>query len=1024
MSCQPLPVRALLLLLLLTTGVERAAAQYFGKNKAQYETFDFEVLETPHLSVYHYMPDTSAILFGRQAERWYSHHQRFFKDTIDQRNPLVLYNNHADFQQTAIVSSNLSPATSGVTEGLKNRVVMPMLFSRKETHHVLGHELVHAFQYHLAKEHDSLSVRRMSRQPLWLIEGMAEYLSLGRHDPHTAMWMRDAVLHDDVPSLQEMTRQPGRYFPYRYGHAFWAFLTGITELGDDLVRPFFVTSGQYGYRRALDTLLRIGPDSLSGLWEKALQQQYRPLMEDTTAPVGDTLAGPAQGGDNNLSPVVSPDGKKVVFLSDKSAIDINLYLARTETGRVVKKLSRELQLRSDIDDYSFARSAGTWSPNSRFFAFTTYQEGETRLVVVNAQNGKVDREIVLEGVPSFAHPAWSPDGERIAVSGLRHGQSDLYVHELASGETRQLTHDPRSALQPAWSPDGQRLVYARERSDSADLRQADWEAYEMVVYDTRTGRRNVLEILPGANNLNPQFGPEGRSIYFLSDAHGFRDLYEIELETGRLYRRTHFFTGISGFSTLSPAFSVARANGQVVYSLYRRRRYTVMQAPLDSFPREEMAPGAVDRRPALLPPFQVQSPERLVETPQEEPLPSPLAFEEKAYQGGFGLSRLGPFGAGVATGPFGTGVQGGISGYFTDMLNYHQLFASVRVSGRLVDAAAQATYINRKQQLNWGASLSHIPYRRFFYGFDLDTSTLDGVPVAQEQFIREELRIFQEQAGLFTRYPFSRHLRVEAGLNLGYYHFRLDSVTQVFANGAFVEQTREQIDAPYESYFQAQGYGALVGDQSEFGLTGPLLGRRFRLEASRWFLEDNYTQLLADYRRYFYPRPYALAFRGMFVGRYGRGADQVSPFFIGSDYFVRGYQPNFNQQQARDRRDDALLNELIGSRMAVANAEVRLPFTGPEELAVIPSQTLFTTLFGFADAGAAWGRTLTTFAPFAGEQTGAPSTFSEVDPIVSSGLGLRVNAFGAIVLEGYAAAPFQRQGKGLQFGFLLTNGGF
>ena len=171
---QPYPYCLVIVILLFTIVFypEEATGQYFGKNKVQYEDFDFKEKKTPHFSLYHYLPeDSGATFFAQQAERWYQHHQRFFKDTFYEPNPLVLYNNHADFQQTAVITSRLSPATSGVTEGLKNRVVMPFNPSRTETHHVLGHELVHAFQYHLVKTDDSLGLRAMSRQPLWFIEG-------------------------------------------------------------------------------------------------------------------------------------------------------------------------------------------------------------------------------------------------------------------------------------------------------------------------------------------------------------------------------------------------------------------------------------------------------------------------------------------------------------------------------------------------------------------------------------------------------------------------------------------------------------------------------------------------------------------------------------------------------------------------------------------------------------------------------------------------------------------------------------
>ena len=67
--------------------------------------------------------------------------------------------------------------------------------------------------------------------PLWFIEGMAEYLSVGPVDPNTSMWMREAARQEKVPDIKRL--DDPRYFPYRYGHALWAFIGGT--YGDRVV---------------------------------------------------------------------------------------------------------------------------------------------------------------------------------------------------------------------------------------------------------------------------------------------------------------------------------------------------------------------------------------------------------------------------------------------------------------------------------------------------------------------------------------------------------------------------------------------------------------------------------------------------------------------------------------------------------------------------------------------------------------------------------------------------------------------
>src|SRR5436309_6804294 len=52
--------------------------------------------------------------------------------------------------------------------------------------------------------------------PLWFMEGMAEYLSLGPIDNHTAMLLRDASLEGHLPTIEQLTYDP-RIFPYYFG---------------------------------------------------------------------------------------------------------------------------------------------------------------------------------------------------------------------------------------------------------------------------------------------------------------------------------------------------------------------------------------------------------------------------------------------------------------------------------------------------------------------------------------------------------------------------------------------------------------------------------------------------------------------------------------------------------------------------------------------------------------------------------------------------------------------------------------
>src|SRR5690606_25268081 len=313
-------------------------AQLFGQNKPRYRSFDFKILETPHFSIYHYTKNPEAIrLMADWSEQWYAMHTDIFRDSFYTRNPLIFYNDHAEFQQTNAIFGSVGVGTGGVTEGFKNRVIMPFTMINQQTQQVLGHEMVHAFQFNKILSGDSTSLESLANLPLWMVEGMAEYMSLGRVDPYTAMWMRDAVINDDVPNIKKMASF--KYFPYRYGQAFWAFFSGT--YGDHMMDPLFSNTALYGPEIAIPLTLNISVEDLGAQFTESVKTYYSAWLGDDPKEnfIGKKIISDENAGRLNVSPVVSPNGRYMIFLSDKSLFTTDLYLADARDGKILRKVN-------------------------------------------------------------------------------------------------------------------------------------------------------------------------------------------------------------------------------------------------------------------------------------------------------------------------------------------------------------------------------------------------------------------------------------------------------------------------------------------------------------------------------------------------------------------------------------------------------------------------------------------------------------------------------------------------------------
>ena len=987
-----------------------AYSQYFGRNKPSYRSFDFKVYESPNFTIYHYFENDSVInAIANSYEKWYIRHQKLFRDTFEKPSPILIYENHPEFQQTTAIGGMIGVGTQGVTEALKNRVVMPVLATNAQTDHVIGHELVHVFHFRALFIDDSLSLNSLRNLPLWLVEGMAEYFSIGSVDAHTAMIIRDAVVQDDFPSLRDMTRDFS-YNPYRYGHAFVAFL-GRTW-GDEVIAPLYRETAKFGYEIAMERIIGLNASTVSNLWGSATKNHFEQFLTDSAMllPVGQRRIDDSNSGHMNISPSLSPDGKHIAFFSERDLFSLDLFLANAETGRIIRKLSSTTRS-SDIDAFNFFESVGTWSPDGSKFIHVAVKQGRNQLVVVDVNRPRRTRHIAVDGVPSLNNPTWSPDGRYVVFSGLVGGIGNLYMLDMETKEVERLTNDRYSYIHPAWSPDGRYLAFSTdllpERFDPDTLSYT----FNLGIMDMHNENRSirVLDIFPSSNNLNPQFDSEQEGLYFLSNRDGFRNLYYLRLEDGQVMQLTNLYTGISGITELSPAISVSRNTGEIAYSHFSDGKYFIYTAERDDFTFTEVDSHDINMDAATLPPFSRSSVplvDGFFERERRDSVFPVDSFEVKPFRPQFGLTYIGSSGVGVATSRFGTGMQGGVAMMFSDIVGHNQLFSVLAVNGEIYDFGGQVAYVNQKNRINWGGSASHIPYPFAFLRFD--TFEENGREFLDYQYVIQ--RTFESQFGGFAYYPISTTRRLELSASHAWYYFRQDIFHTYYdrATGFFAGQDRSRGDTRDGFNLQRVSLG-YVGDNSYFGMASPMAGHRYRFSLEKMFGRLDMYSGIADYRRYFFRHPFSVAFRASHFGRYGKDADNdlLYPLFLGFPTYMRGYDFNSLSQISDripgvDSQEDfsRFLDNLIGTRILLGGLELKVPFTGPERLALISSGFFFTELGWFLDAGIAWRE---------GQSLGfnlTNNTQNERYAVFSTGPSLRINLFGALILEPYYAIPF------------------
>jgi outer membrane protein assembly factor BamA len=257
----------------------------------------------------------------------------------------------------------------------------------------------------------------------------------------------------------------------------------------------------------------------------------------------------------------------------------------------------------------------------------------------------------------------------------------------------------------------------------------------------------------------------------------------------------------------------------------------------------------------------------------------------------------------------------------SDFLGNHNIFVSTDVfSNSLSETNALVIYNYLARRWDVGGGLFH--FKNYFSSRVTTLGEQLGTP-----------RLFSERNfGLLlsTAYPFDRFRRVEFGY------------TQMFVERTFFEEDAIGVFETGREYRSVSSPSiSLVGDNALFGFYGPVNGQRYNLTFSpsfSWFENGlAYHTVTLDARRYWdLTRGYTFA--GRVLGGYSDGRDPQS-FRVGGFSTLRGFS-DFDS---------------TGSRIAIANAELRFPFiqqlglVGPVPLGVFNLRGAV-----FADAGLAW----------------------------------------------------------------------
>ncbi len=929
---------------------------YFGKNKVQYETFDWYFIQTENLDIYYYKDEYHLAKFAADVlEDAYLKVKEELRYDLSKRVPVILYNSHNDFQQTNVIPYLIEEGVGGFTEVFKNRIVVPFTGSYEDFRHVLHHELTHAVTFDML--YGDIAGSFLSRQylfqlPLWFAEGYAEYSSRGGWDIQADMVLRDATINGYLAPLD----LAGGYLVYKEGQSAIGYI--VKKYGEEKLSEI-LNKGKTSLSmdKALKSAIGLDTRGLSEEWAKFLRKEYWPEIASRSEAKGfaKQLTDHIKDGSYmNERPALSPQGDRLAIFSDRSDYT-EVYIISAIDGKVIERLVKG-ERSGDLESLHSYVSGLAWSPDGESLAFVSKSKGKDVLCLINVKNKKIYRKFYFN-LDAMRSPSWSPDGGKIAFVGIKNGKTDIYLCDLETQKATKLTDDYYDDESPSFSPDGNSIAFSSDRpiqsfEDSVNYKYGH---YNLYLYDLDLQKITSLTENQGSN-ASPTWSPDGKKLCFVSDRNGIYNLYVLDLDSSLTFPITNVLSGCFSPSWSKDgeviAFSSLQKGGWDIFLLKDIKPVspegesltntpyllsleadTISTQP-DTVKKEEVTEKKLDFSSYVFKAGQSEL-DSLADLLEEKTVEKKDTIITKLPNGEYARKKYKPkFSPDLISGGLSYDTFFGFRGQsliaISDMFGNHTFMLATDLVNTIDQSNFQLFYLYMPQRINYGVGILHTKY---YYIDSYDRLFSDRVYGALG----------------YISLPFSKFTRADVDL------------TQISVD-------RKYYDPPYQDrsvkVFLASL--SLINDTVIWGHTGPVNGSRslFSYEYAPYITPRylSYGAAIMDYRKYWhFTKRYSFTFR--LAGGFSHGEDKKKFYLGGISNWIG---PSLGSEEIYGINDLYFGNvitplrgykyfDVEGSKFFLTNLELRYPFVEHFVMRFpLPLSIHYINGAIFYDMGAAW----------------------------------------------------------------------
>ncbi|WP_169662641.1 PD40 domain-containing protein [Flammeovirga yaeyamensis] len=527
----------------------------FGKNRVQYEVFDWSYIETEHFELYYYgYGITIAKIAGEIAEREYQYltetigHAPFYKTKV------LVYNSIQDLRQSNIGLFQQGYAATGQTNFIRSEVEVSFSGSKEIFEEEVKRAISDAFIFEMmygGSLKDMIKSSYLLNLPNWFVVGASDYIARG--------WSRE--MDDMVRDF--FSRHPKKFPNIRYiegddarivGQSIWNYLVE-TYGKSNMASTLNLTKIIRDEKVAIQNTLGISYEEFIAGWKEFYLAEHKTL--DKNYKDIDAKNRIKRNRKSRIYNKVnySPEGTKLAYTENENGkYKINVYdLEKKKNTTVFKSGYKVVNQQIDYDV-----PLVDWISEDELVVFSQ-KKGQNYMWIYNLSKGGFNtffRYLKRKIEFKFDHindVSVSPDGKRIVMSAERRGQTDIYEHNVARRRTRQITKDYFDDLSPSYMNNSNDIIFSSNRTnDSTKSKKGNIEditsTFNLYKYD----KSKPTELQRLTNNLGKDFKPQmvnDSTVLFLSDRKGITNFFVYELTDSLTRQVSNFKYSIKDFSS-------------------------------------------------------------------------------------------------------------------------------------------------------------------------------------------------------------------------------------------------------------------------------------------------------------------------------------------------------------------------------------------------------------------------------------------------------------------------------------------